>query len=138
MSRSGYSDEGDGTWALIRWRGAVNSAINGKRGQAFLKEALAALNTLPEKKLISKELEDQGQVCLLGAVGKSRGMQMDGIDPEDHETVANRFRIAHALACELMWLNDEGAGYWCEETPEQRFTRMRRTIQDMIMESDGT
>ena len=34
MSRSGYTDECDG-WELVRWRGAVNSAIRGKRGQAF-------------------------------------------------------------------------------------------------------
>lgn len=43
MSRSGYNDDCDG-WALIRWRGAVNSAINGKRGQAFLRELVAALD----------------------------------------------------------------------------------------------
>ena len=29
MSRSGYTDECDG-WELVRWRGAVNSAIRGK------------------------------------------------------------------------------------------------------------
>jgi hypothetical protein len=138
MSRSGYSDEGNSdNWALIRWHGAVNSAINGKRGQAFLREALAALDALPEKKLISGELESQGQVCLLGAVGKSRGMQMDRIDPEDHETIANCFRIPNALACELMWFNDDAVGYWREETPEQRFTRMRQVIQDMIVEGDS-
>lgn len=32
MSRCGYSDDYD-QWALIRWRGAVESAIRGKRGQ---------------------------------------------------------------------------------------------------------
>lgn len=35
MSRSGYSDDCYG-WELICWRGAVNSAIKGKRGQSFL------------------------------------------------------------------------------------------------------
>lgn len=50
MSRSGYSDDYDfDNWQLIRWRGAVNSAINGRRGQAFLKELLTAIEALPEK-----------------------------------------------------------------------------------------
>jgi len=47
MSRSGYSDDCDDQWSLICWRGAVKSAIRGKRGQAFLKEMLAALDALP-------------------------------------------------------------------------------------------
>jgi hypothetical protein len=37
MSRSGYSDDLE-NWSLIRWRGAVASAIRGRRGQAFLRE----------------------------------------------------------------------------------------------------
>jgi hypothetical protein len=65
VSRSGYSDGCEG-WDLIRWRGAVESAIRGKRGQAFLKELLAALDALPEKKLVANELVTlQGQVCIL-------------------------------------------------------------------------
>src|SRR5262245_16738600 len=36
----------------MRWRGAVHAAIFGKRGQAFLTELLAALDALPEKKLL--------------------------------------------------------------------------------------
>ena len=69
MSRSGYSDECDG-WDLIRWRGAVASAIRGQRGQAFLREMLSALDAMPEKRLISEELERDGEVCAMGAVGQ--------------------------------------------------------------------
>jgi hypothetical protein len=46
MSRSGYSDD-HSEWDLIRWRGAVASAIRGKRGQAFLRELLVALDAMP-------------------------------------------------------------------------------------------
>ena len=35
MSRSGYSDGLD-EWAMIRWRGAVKSAIRGARGRAII------------------------------------------------------------------------------------------------------
>jgi hypothetical protein len=52
MSRSGYSDEGD-HWDMIRWRGAVKSAMRGKRGQAFLRELRDTLDAMPEKRLVS-------------------------------------------------------------------------------------
>ena len=57
MSRSGYSDDCDNAWSLIRWRGAVASAIRGKRGQEFLYEMLHALAALPERKLIAFDLK---------------------------------------------------------------------------------
>lgn len=115
------------------WRGAVASAIRGRRGQAFLEEMLAAFDALPERKLIENSLiENDGAVCALGAVGKARALDMQKIDPEDHETVAGAFGVAHALACEIMFENDEGAGYWAKETPEQRFERMRRWVESLI------
>jgi len=108
MSRSGYY-EGDGEhWAMIRWRGAVASAIRGKRGQAMLKEVLAALDALPEKALASESLVNaEGQYCTLGALGRSRGIDMSEIDPEDYEKIADTFGVSGALAREIMWMNDE-------------------------------
>jgi hypothetical protein len=123
VSRSGYNDDCE-QWDLIRWRGAVASAIRGRRGQAFLKEALAALDALPKPSLIAGDLERDGQVCLLGAVGKARGLDMSELDPEDRETVADEFNIPYAMACEIMYENDECGprGDW------NRFERMRRWI----------
>jgi len=137
MSRSGYSDDGDfDHWQMIRWRGAVTSAFKGKRGQAFLREMLTALDALPDKKLISHELvQADGCVCALGAVGKARSLDMSAIDPEDHETVAGKFNVAHALACEIMWENDRDRAYWREETPEHRFVRMRAWVASQIKEA---
>ena len=45
MSRSGYSDDCD-TWPLICWRGAVASALRGRRGQQFLIELRDALDAI--------------------------------------------------------------------------------------------
>ena len=45
MSRSGYSDD-DEDGRLAMWRGAVQSAIRGKRGQAALRELLTALDAM--------------------------------------------------------------------------------------------
>jgi len=110
MSRSGYyEDDGGGQeWAMICWRGAVASAIRGKRGQAMLKEVLVALDALPEKILAAESLVNaEGQYCTLGALGRARGIDMEEIDPEDYEEVAKTFGVAGALAREIMWLNDE-------------------------------
>ena len=128
MSRSGYIDDCE-HWQLIRWRGAVASAIKGKRGQEFLYEMLHALAALPEHKLIANDLEKDGCVCAIGAVGKARGLDMSKLDPEDHDSVAAFFGIPHALACEIMWLNDDA--YW-RQTPEERFTQMRGWIENNL------
>src|SRR5262245_48117791 len=101
MSRSGYSDDYDSydQWGHIMWRGAVNSAMRGKRGQAFLKEMLAAMDAMPEKRLIAHELEvEDGAVCAIGTVGKARQVDMSNIDPEDYSTVSGVFNIAEAMA----------------------------------------
>jgi hypothetical protein len=135
MSRSGYSDDIDDHWAFICWRGAVASALRGKRGQAFVKEMLAAFDRLEHQRLISGELEQEGEVCALGAVGKTRGMDMSEIDPDDHEGIAGTFGIPHALACEIMFQNDE-AGPW-KETPEDRYARVRRWLEWNIKPGDG-
>lgn len=127
MSRSGYSDDCDDQWALIRWRGAVNSAIRGKRGQSFLREMLTSMDALPEPKLVAMELEEGGQVCAIGSVGRARKIDMSKIDPEDYSRVARAFGISEALAQEIVWMNDE-SGPW-QETPENRFLRMRRWIE---------
>lgn len=136
MSRSGYSDDHDNNWDLIRWRGAVASAIRGKRGQAFLNEMLAAFDVLPEKKLIANELEiEEGAVCALGAVAKVRGIDVKEIDPEDNERVAELFAIPHTLACEIVYMNDEWGSH--KQTPEQRYERMRKWVKDQIWDARG-
>lgn len=130
MSRSGYVDDYDDQWGHICWRGAVKSAIRGRRGQAFLAEMMAALDALPEKKLTRMELESGGNVCAIGAVGKARGVDMSALDPEDIETVAATFGISDALAREIVFMNDEGT--WGPEAEEARFERMRKWVADNL------
>jgi hypothetical protein len=135
MSRSGYSDDIDDNWSWIRWRGYVASAIRGKRGQAFLREMLAAMDALPEKKLIANDLETpDGAVCAIGSVGKARGIDMSALDPEDSSTVARTFGINEKLVQEIVYMNDEAFdNYWCK-TPEERFGKMRAWIVSHIRE----
>jgi hypothetical protein len=113
MSRSGYTDDCDDNWALIRWRGAVASAIRGSRGQAMLREVAEALDALPEKRLAAESLVTaDGEYCTLGALGRARGIDMIPIDPEDRQAVAHTFGVAEALAAEIMYLNDEYIDDW--------------------------
>ncbi len=133
MSRSGYNDEGD-NWDMIRWRGAVHSAIRGKRGQAFLRELLAAMDALPVKELIAGELEEHGQVCALGAVGKARGYDMhaEGWDL-DGNTMAMVFGIPSSLAAEIMFINDDDFGY-NTQTPAWRFYQVKCWAERQLVE----
>ena len=132
MSRSGYSDDCDG-WDLVRWRGAVTSAIRGKRGRAMLLELRDALDAMPEKALIAHELVDAaGSFCTLGVIGNARGLPLSEIDPEDSDQVAKLFDIAPALAKEIVFENDEGS--WRDETPHGRWARMRQWVENAIEE----
>lgn len=131
MNRSNYSDDFDidDQWASIRWRGAVESAIRGKRGQSFLREMVSALDALPEKKLVANDLVVDGEFCAIGAVGRARGIAIDEIDPEDAETIAGTFGISDALTREIMWMNDEGV--WAKSA-EDRFAKMRSWVESRI------
>lgn len=162
MSRSGlYEDDGDDPLAFGRWRAQVKSATRGKRGQAFLKDMLAALDAMPDKRLIAGDLVfdgspeypypeehediivggDQlvtglgqtvrvGEVCALGALGLARSMDMTGLDQSEPEFVADAFGVAHQLAREVIWVNDENGDRG--ETAEARFVRVRAWVANQI------
>ena len=132
MSRSGYSDNLD-KWDRIRWRGQVASAIRGKRGQKFLADLFGALEAMPEKILISGDLQDEeGSVCAIGALGVARGIDMSKLDPDEPKQVAEAFGIAHQLAQEVAYENDEG---YYDETCEHRYERMKERVQELILEA---
>lgn len=134
MSRSGYCDDIDDQWQFIRWRGAVSSAFKGARGVAFMTEMLAAMDALPERKLIKSALIQEGAVCAIGAVGLARGIDMTGLDPEDPNRVAATFGIAPAMAQEIVYTNDE---HLWQKTPEERFTAMRDWLKAEIWNARG-
>lgn len=90
---------------------------------------LAALDAMPEKVLIAEDLvNEEGDVCALGALGKSRGVDMSTMDPEEPETVAVAFNIAPQLAREIVYLNDD----YHSETPQDRWRRMRAWVNNQI------
>lgn len=131
MSRSGYSDDLDPR-ALNIWRGAVESAIRGARGQAPLREMLTVLDAMPEKRLIADELiKADGEVCALGAVARHRKLDVSGVEATDRDAVAELFNIAPALAAEIVFEND-GDFCWPKCTPEKRFEYMHAWVSRRI------
>ena len=138
MSRSGYSDDCEN---LAMWRGMVMGATLGKRGQAFFRALLAALDAMPERRLIQGALEEgDGEVCALGALGRARGIDMTEVDPSAPSEVAPLFDIAECLAQEVVYMNDEyyditttddKKGYR-DYTPEERWQKMRAWVVKQI------
>jgi hypothetical protein len=129
MSRSGYSDDCE---HLALWRGAVERAIAGRRGQAFLHELIEALDAMPEKLLIKGQLQaSSGEVCAIGAVGIKRGVELAGMDPYDYDRLSSTFGIARALVQEIEFENDEG-GDCGLDTPEARWQRMRDWVASKL------
>lgn len=132
MSRAGYVEDHDYNHIdYINWRGQVKSAIHGKRGQAFLKDLLAVLDAMPEKRLIAGDLVRDGEVCAIAALGRARGIDMESIHPEDYNKIGEIFNIAAPLVREIEYLNDE-VDYRLDISPEDRFIFMRYYVARQI------
>lgn len=139
MSRSGYSEDYDdenfpnATWL---YQANVERSMKGKRGQQFFVDLIAALDAMSEKRLVADDLiRPSGEVCALGALALSKGIAVEGVDPDDARTVAARFKISECLAREVVFQNDEAGWDYKgkDETPEQRWTRIRNWAGKQIL-----
>lgn len=148
MSRSGYTDECDEDWQMAMWRGAVASAIRGKRGQRLLRDLAEGMDAMPTKCLIKGELEEDGAVCALGVVGQKRGIDLAALagneeaDGGNNDKIAKAFDIAVPLAAEVQYVNDEGAHDEYKrpenrETPVQRWERVRKWVAEHLKAANG-
>jgi hypothetical protein len=99
--------------------------LQGKRGQALLRDLVQALDLMPVRELGMSHLA-VGNACALGAVARLRHVpeseiqrldKLLGKDPDDawdnwesvRNTVSDLLNIAPALASEIMYENDECA-----------------------------
>lgn len=138
MSRHGYSEDYDERFpnALELYRHNVESAISGRRGQAFLRALRDALDAMPVKELGRGGLVDDmdGRACALGVVALRRGVDAEtlmNVDESDHNAYAARLLgIAECMAAEIAFENDEGAGYG--ESPAARWQRMRSLVAENL------
>jgi hypothetical protein len=120
MSRVQFGDGDEYSWL---YQQHADAAIRGRRGQAFLREMVSALDTMPAKRLAAEVLVGRhGEVCAMGAVAVARGIDTTGIDETDSAAVGEVLGIAERLAMEIAYLNDDRDD---SETDEERFCRMR-------------
>ena len=133
MSRSGYSDDCDE--GLELYRGNIDRATAGKRGQRFFRELVAALDALPEKRLIRGELEQEtGAVCALGALRKAKNIDMEPLRESDWDALGDAFNVAPMLTQEVMYMNDDYMDFDdSSETPEERWERVRKWAAEQII-----
>jgi hypothetical protein len=138
MGRSGYSDDYEGETPLEFYRQAVQRAIDGYRGQHLLRRLRDALDAMPVKRLIAGDIKnDAGEVCAFGALDANAPRYDEGDDywgDDSHAgKLARHFNCAHALAAEVVYMNDEFMGWRCrDETPEARWQRMRAWVESQI------
>jgi len=133
MNRSNYTDDCE---HLALYRGAVDRAIKGKRGQAFLCELRDEMDKMPVKELIQEKLVDtEGRCCTIGVVCKARGIDVGTITDEDPQQVGNAVGIARSMAAEISFENDDHE-WWAyrnvNETPSSRWIRMRQWVMENI------
>jgi len=102
----------------------------------FIREAITALDALAEPKLLADDLTDgRGGYCLLGAVGRARGvgdskLRELGNDRPGYVAQELGIDIAESLAAEVVNEND---GEWLgPETDAQRFVRMHRWLESLV------
>lgn len=138
MARHGYVDDLDDALEAGRWRGRVTSALRGKRGQAMLRELAAAMDAMPEKRLVSGSLQTRdGDCCAIGAVCKAKGLDLTQHEHdrasdlyELNESIAKSLDVAECLVQEIEFINDDWGPNG--ETPEQRWSRVRSWVAKKI------
>lgn len=82
--RIGYSEDEDYPGQFELWQANCRRSLQGKAGQASLRELEQALLALPKKRLIANRLKDaDGEVCALGALAEYKGREIPVSDADD-------------------------------------------------------
>lgn len=134
MGRSGYCDDGDEPFpnASALYHANTMRSIKSKRGQEFLRELATELDSMPIKRLIPNALvSERGECCTMGVIYKKRGLDLD-VDPDDAEVVSAQLGISESMAREIASVNDDDFGEIEDETPEQRWVRMRAWVAKLL------
>jgi hypothetical protein len=148
-----YDETFPGQWQL--WEASLERAMSGRRGQQSLRDLEQALLELPEKRLISGRLANEGEVCVVGALvahrrvadGETREQVLSSLEqmiPEEdqwgytdeweaeQETIlqAESVGLSLTIACTLSQLNDD----FYKATPEERYEKVLAWVRARIIE----
>jgi len=144
MSRFDDSDEEDFPNQGELYAQATKNAVNGKKGQAVLRELEAALLAMPVKRLTTSFLAFEGDVCALGALAVHRKIakgvsRSDAIDELECRGATastsvsfaeHELKIVGSLAAEIAYTNDERVDSCA--TPEERYEEVLHWVRKQI------
>jgi hypothetical protein len=148
MSRHGYTDDyGCDDNTIHLYRGAVERAIAGKRGQRLLRRLIAALEAMPEKRLAhgvvpgkdddydenAHALVHEGGCCAFGAVALAEKMPDWTHSLFEPSSVASAFDVAQSMAAEIEYINDDRA----PSDPEKRWQYVYDWAKRNIVEAQS-
>ena len=140
MSRF-WEGESDDPLDWGRYEAAKRSTLRGKRGQAFLRELVAALDALPKPELSEGALGDRrtGCVCAFGAVALAQGESFDDLAKDNgnwspHE-VAEWYSISPTLANEIIRANDDWRDGNAADVRQSRWRHVRAWAVRHLIES---
>jgi len=108
-----WEGESDDPLDWGRYEAAKRSTLRGRRGQAFLRELIAALDALPRPELSAGALGNRrtGCVCALGAVALAQGDSFEDLAKDNGnwspEDAADWYGISPTLANEIIGANDD-------------------------------
>lgn len=155
--RIGYSEDEEYPGQFNLWQANCYRSLQGKAGQAALRELEAALIALPTKRLIAGKLVEHGDVCAIGALALHKGATEEGLEQHDEEYmegVGMEYGLPKLVAWKVVEANDidneeyslyapgpnanhfygyvPGYSLRVEVTPEQRYDSMLKWVRSML------
>ena len=128
------------TPAKITATPGLAAGISSNRGQVLLRDLLAALDAMQNKKLIAGDyVLPDGKCCALGALGLARGIDpedMISLEDSDHRA-AKLFGASISLIMEIERVNDQDLELDLryrtnDEVQERRWARTREWVASKI------
>lgn len=135
----GEIDDADDQRRYNLHQGVIAKQMRSRKGQAFLRELIASLEALPEKRLVNDAVAKDGCVCGLGAIALRRrvdagedrdavladlaNVEVDVRDGDEHvsEWAERELGAQQNVASAIAWTTDADEG---TITPEQRYERV--------------
>lgn len=132
MSRISYSENEDYPGQFDLWQANCLRSLRGRQGQEELRALREALLSLPDKRLIHGVLVDEeGDVCAVGAYARHKGLDLQTFDPEDAtDEVGIAAGMPNLVAWKVVEMNDLNLD--SRVTPEQRYTKMLEWIDTQL------
>lgn len=129
--RLSYQDEEDYPGQFDLWQGNCERSLRGKRGQEELSILRDALLEIPEKRLILGSLVDEeGEVCAVGAYARHKGLDLNAFDPEeDTDAVGVAGGMPRLVAWKVVEMNDLSFDHL---TPEDRWKMMLEWVDSKL------